>query len=36
VVFADASVHAISANVDPELLRKLYTYAGREVVKIPR
>jgi hypothetical protein len=36
VVFADASVHAISNNVDQELLRKLYTYAGGEVVQIPQ
>ncbi|MEX2111586.1 MAG: DUF1559 domain-containing protein [Pirellulales bacterium] len=34
--FADGSVHAISKNVDKDLLRALYTYAGGEVVEIPR
>lgn len=36
VVFADGSVRGIATDVDPELLRKIYTYAGGEVVQIPR
>ncbi len=36
VALADGSVHAISTDVDADVLRSLYTYAGGEVVEIPR
>ena len=34
-LFADGSVHFVNNNVDPDLLRALYTYAGGETVNIP-
>ncbi len=36
VLFGDASVHAISKDVDPQVLWSLFTYNGREVVHIPQ
>ncbi len=36
VLFGDASVHAISKDVDPQVLWSLFTYNGREAVQIPQ
>lgn len=34
-LFVDGSVHAISKDIDPELLRRLFTYRGLEEVTLP-
>jgi hypothetical protein len=34
-LFGDASVHFISNTVDPDVLRAVFTYAGREPVTLP-
>lgn len=34
--FCDGSMHALPGTIDPETMRRMITYAGREVLQIPQ